>query len=235
MKIWMFIASLVVMCGVAFEARPKERTQGMYPNILNYLAARESEFKQITPERRSLLKELADFVLNENRNGRPPRLLFVCTHNSRRSQLSQVWASAGAAYYNLPGVWAYSGGTESTAFDPRAVAALERAGMRIEKTTHDENPIYHVRYSESGAVITAFSKVMTHAPNPAKDFCAVMVCDSADKSCPSISGVAVRVVLPFVDPKKSDDTPAELRAYDERSAQIAREMLYVMSLVRDAG
>ncbi|MBK8267801.1 MAG: protein-tyrosine-phosphatase [Planctomycetes bacterium] len=199
-----------------------------------YLAARQLEFGDIPAEHRASLAKIANFVKDQYQEKLPARLLFVCTHNSRRSHLAQIWTAAAASYYQLPIPLVYSGGTESTAFNPRAVAVLERTGMKIQKTTGDENPIYHVRFSDDGSVITAFSKVINQAPNPKKDFCAVMVCDSADKSCPSVSGAIARVALPYVDPKQSDDTPDESRTYDERSRQIAREMLYVMSLVRAA-
>lgn len=206
----------------------------MYKDVSNYLANRQKEFGDIPADHRASLAKIANFVKDRNQENQTAQLLFVCTHNSRRSHLAQIWTSAAASYYRLPIPRVYSGGTESTAFNARAVAALERAGLKIQKTTDDENPIYHVRYSETGPVITAFSKVMDQAPNPRKDFMAIMVCDSADKSCPSVSGATARVALPFIDPKQSDDSPAETLTYDERSAQIAREMLYVMSRVRAA-
>ena len=111
------------------------------------------------------------------------------------------------------------------------LAAMERAGFRIEKTTDDPNPIYHVRISDEGPASTCFSKVYDGAPNPTQGFAAIMVCSDADRACPSVPGAIARFALPFVDPKISDGTPEEVATYDERCAQIAREMLYVMSRV----
>ena len=38
---------------------------------------------------------------------------------------------------------------------------------------------------------------------------------------------------PYDDPKAFDDTPAEAEKYDERSQQIAREMLYIFSKAKE--
>jgi len=204
----------------------------MYKDVHDYLAEREKEFDQIPLERRALLKKLADFARSRQDKKQPARFLFICTHNSRRSHLGQVWTAAAAAYYGLPAPSVHSGGTEATAFNARAVAALERAGMKIEKTTADDNPVYHVRFSTDGPVLTAFSKVFSHAPNPTRDYCAVMVCSSADEACPNVPGAALRIAIPYEDPKQADGTPSEAKAYDERCRQIAREMLYAQSLIR---
>lgn len=206
----------------------------MYENVTTYLSEREREFDRIPAERRAILKSIADFLSDRQRRQSPARLLFVCTHNSRRSQMAQIWSAAAAGYYGLPVPRVYSGGTESTAFNPRAVAALERAGMRIESTGDDENPVYLVRSGPGIPVVPAFSKRISEPPNPKADFCAVMVCDSADRACPNVSGAVARIALPFRDPKASDGTPTERETYDERCRDIAREMLFAMSLVRDS-
>jgi protein-tyrosine-phosphatase len=205
--------------------------------VAAYLEAREKEFEQIPAARKAELKAVADYIGKCQKQGEPAKLLFVCTHNSRRSQLGQVWGAIAAAYYGVPKIGAYSGGTEATAFNARAVAALERAGVEVQKTTDDSNSIYHARYSDvqtgqGGSVLTLFSKVFSQAPNPRQDFCAIMVCSQADKSCPLVEGASSRIAVPYDDPKQSDDSPKETETYDERCRQIAREMLYVMSLSR---
>lgn len=92
--------------------------------------------------------------------GEKAELIFICTHNSRRSHIAQVWAQTAATYYNVPNVVAYSGGTEATAFNPRAVKAMEEAGFKITKTTEGTNPVYEVRFSDDATFIKAFSKNM---------------------------------------------------------------------------
>lgn len=209
-------------------AAPSNGNVRMFDSIANYVAARQSEFDQISAERKQQLEHLSAYIRNRRDADQTVRLIFVCTHNSRRSHMAQLWAAVAAQAYGIEAA-TYSGGTESTAFNPRAVAAMQRAGFRTEKTTDDANPIYHLRFSDDRPALTCFSKRFDQAPNPKSNFAAVMVCGEADKACPSVAGAAARFAIPFVDPKVSDGTPTESATYDERCAQIAREILYVFS------
>ncbi len=208
----------------------------MYPKLNRFIAERVEEFEYIPPERKEELAALTAHVVKCRRESpdAPVRLTFICTHNSRRSHMSQLWAGTAAAHYGIDRVITYSGGTESTAFNPRAVAAMERAGFKVAKTTDDTNPIYHVRFSDDAHPMTCFSKVYDQAPNPKKDFCAVMVCSSADKACPAVNGAAKRIAIMYDDPKAFDGTPKEEAKYSERCAQIGREMLFVFAQAADA-
>ena len=162
----------------------------------------------------------------------PIRLNFICTHNSRRSHLGQVWLAVGAAYYSLPAIQTFSGGTEATAFNTRAVAALRRIGFDIrEGSAKKSNPIYQVRWRETGPAYQAFSKKYDSAPNPIDQFAAILVCSEADQGCPLVAGADFRLFLPFEDPKAYDDTDQEELKYDERCRQIGREMLFVLSAI----
>lgn len=194
-------------------------------------AARQAigEFGQIPPERKAALKKIAAFIRERNAQGKPSELTFICTHNSRRSHLSQIWAQAAAVYYGLDKVTTYSGGTEATACNPRTVSALRRAGFSIVKSTDDKNPLYLAQIGENRLPNKLFSKVYSAGGNPRQDFAALMTCDQADSSCPIVKGAALREPLHFLDPKASDGTPAEAATYDERSREIAREMFYLMS------
>jgi protein-tyrosine-phosphatase len=147
--------------------------------------------------------------------------------------MAQLWAQAAAHHFGINGVETYSGGTEATAFDPRAVAALERAGFSIEATSTGENPVYGVRFSESAEPIRCFSKVYDQPPNPTGGFGAVMTCGAADEGCPVVFGAARRIAITYDDPKAADGTTQEAAVYDERCRQIAREMLFAFSRVRD--
>jgi arsenate reductase len=232
MRMFLFNKTVAALIIAIMAPNEKSSSPSMFKPVHDYLAGCEKEFDQIPAERRALLKELADYTKNRIAEKKPVRLLFVCTHNSRRSHMAQIWSIAAAAYYGLPLPSSYSGGTQATAFNPRAVAALERAGLRIQKTTNDDNPIYHVRFAEEEPAITAFSKTISHEPNPKTDFCVIMVCSDADRACPTVTGASERIAIPYEDPKSSDGTPNESRTYDDPSRQIAREMLYVMSLVK---
>lgn len=216
-------------------AGPRQDSAHLYPEIQKRIKVAVDDFDLIPSQRKEKLEELSAYVRSQVRLGKPVNLTFICTHNSRRSHMAQIWAQTAAAHYAIPNVTAYSGGIECTAFNPRAVAAIRRAGFKVEKTTEGENPIYHVRYSNQRPAMTHFSKVYNCAPNPVRDFCAVMTCSSADKACPLVDGASVRVAVPFADPKAFDGTSQEAAKYDERCRQICREMLYLFSLVKKTG
>lgn len=225
------LAFLTLLPAVPVWGGPRQHRANLYPDIRNRIRIAVGEFEEIGEDHREVLEKVSAYVQSQIRLGKPINLTFICTHNSRRSHMSQIWAQTAAAYYGVPNVIAYSGGTESTAFNPRAVAAMRRSGFKVEKTTEGENPIYHVRYSDERPAMTNFSKVYSSAPNPTKDFCAVMTCSSADRSCPVVRGASLRIAVPFIDPKAFDDTDQEAAKYDERCRQICREMLYIFSRV----
>ncbi len=239
MRSWMAAAFvLAAACGgevdagegraVAEEARP-----GLHPALEDTVFTRVLPAMEAIPlERRSELLRLSTFVRNRIDAGEPARLTFICTHNSRRSHMAQVWAATAAAWYGIEGVETYSGGTEATAFNPRAVAALERAGFEIANPGGD-NPRYRVRFGPDAPPLTCFSKVTSESPNPREGFAAIMTCSAADEACPIVDGAALRVSIPYIDPKEADDTPEETARYDARSLQIAAEMFYLMSRVRE--
>jgi arsenate reductase len=206
----------------------------MYPDIKSFVADRLTEFDEISEERKKALGSISDFVEARVAADREALLTFICTHNSRRSHMSQLWAQTAAHYFSVPGVETFSGGTEATAFNPRAVAALDRAGFAIETPSEGDNPVYEVRYRDEMEPMTAFSKVYDQPPNPTEGFAAVMTCSSADAACPIVFGADARIAIPYDDPKAFDGTDREAAMYDERCAQIAREMLYVFSQVAES-
>lgn len=203
----------------------------LHPRLSETVAARIDEFGQIDEQRESSLREMASYVRERIASAEDARLVFICTHNSRRSHMAQIWAQTAAAYYDAPGVRTYSGGTEATAFNPRAVAALERAGFSIEAGSQGSNPVYRVRYGDTSDTMEALSKVYDQPPNPTTDFAAVMTCSQADAACPLVIGATKRITITYEDPKAFDGTDRETEAYDRRCRQIAREMLCAFSLV----
>lgn len=201
----------------------------LLPSLGPVIAEITQEFDQIPAERQKALQKVAHFIRSKAKTGEESQLTFICTHNSRRSHLSQIWAQTAAAHYEVAGVKTFSGGTEATACNERTVAALQRVGFDITNSTPTrKNPVYLVRYSPAADPLRAFSKVYSSEGNPTANFVALMTCDSADRNCPLVLGSVLRVAIPFVDPKVSDGTDAEARTYDERSRQIAREMFFLM-------
>jgi len=204
----------------------------LMPALHTYCEQRIGEFGEIPAERKDQLQQLADFVRDHVQAGKPARLTFICTHNSRRSHLAQIWAQTAAAYYGIADVETFSGGTEATAFNPRAVAALKRAGFSIPDPAAGTNPHYRVVFANDADPLDCFSKVYSDSPNPTADFCAVMTCSQADKNCPMVNGASRRIAIPYDDPKAFDGTPQESEKYDERCRQIGREMFYLFSRVQ---
>lgn len=204
----------------------------MVEKLKEYVDQRIGEYDLIPSDRKRDLEKVSAYVKNRLDQGNQARLTFICTHNSRRSHLSQIWAKIAAEHYGLEGVETYSGGTEGTAFNPRAVEALRRCGLSIvARDPEASNPIYQVQSSVARPVQECFSKVYDAPPNPKTDYCAIMTCTQADEACPVVMGCALRVPIRYEDPKVADDTPEESIRYDERSRQICREMFYMMSVV----
>lgn len=184
-------------------------------------------------ERQHALIPLIEFVQEKINAGQPINLNFICTHNSRRSHLCQVWAQAAAAYFNITNVHCYSGGTETTSLFLRVVETLSGQGFSITTIAEGNNPIYAIKYGENAAPVIAFSKRYEHAFNPATAFAAIMTCSQADGGCPFIPGAAKRIPVTFEDPKISDGTPEQADVYAARSLQIAAEMFYVFSRIKN--
>lgn len=200
------------------------------PTLEEHLASWEAAGPTGDAEHRARLEALVHALrLELERTGRLA-VLFVCTHNSRRSHLAQLLGLAAARHAGLPHVSTYSGGTEVTAFNARAVAALRRVGFEIDDAP-GENPRYAVRFSSAEAPTLAFSKRITDPANPSAEFVAVMTCTQADAACPFVSGARHRVSLPYEDPKCADDTPSEAKTYDERVDQIGRDLVWVFRQV----
>ncbi|MBT8450468.1 MAG: protein-tyrosine-phosphatase [Deltaproteobacteria bacterium] len=200
----------------------------MYPRLERYIGHALENIDGIPDERKRALGRISAFVAAKRAEGKAAELVFICTHNSRRSQMGQLWAAAAAAHFKIDGVLAYSGGTEATAFNPRAVAAMRKAGFVIENPGGD-NPRYQVTFDENGSVIECFSKRYSDPPNPASGFAALMTCSDADEACPVVVGASLRVPIPYEDPKSADGKSDESDRYDARCLQIGTELLYLFS------
>jgi arsenate reductase (thioredoxin) len=185
---------------------------------------------QISEERKAVLSPLREYVKRRLTDGRAIRLQFICTHNSRRSHLGQLWAHAMSTYFNLPNVHCYSGGTEETAVFSQTLETIKAHGFDVVALTDSANPIYAIRCSTSDRPSIAFSKRYDHPFNPKSAFAAIMTCDSADDACPFVAGADGRFAIKYEDPKVSDNTSAMVQTYHERSLEIAREMKYIFEI-----
>jgi arsenate reductase len=200
-----------------------------YENLKSTIA--DLPIAQIAPQRMSVIDQMVDYIVQKIKSNQEVRLNFICTHNSRRSQFSQIWAQTAADYYEVP-AFCYSGGVEVTAFNERAVAAIRRDGFKVVQKG-DENPVYFVFHGEDSEPIVTFSKVYDDPLNSQKGFAAVMTCDHADENCPFIPGAEARIPLRFEDPKAFDDTDLEEKMYTQRSHQIGAELFLIFQKVKE--
>ena len=202
----------------------------LFKNIENQI--KKLDETSISVERQNIAQPLVDYIQSRVDSKQEIRLNFICTHNSRRSHLSQVWAQTLAHYFDIKNVFCYSGGTETTALFPMAAKTLENTGFEIEVIADGSNPIYAIKYAADVHPILGFSKKFDSNFNPNSNFVAVLTCSSADKECPYIPNAEVRIPMTFEDPKAFDNTPQQAEKYNERSLQIATELKYVFSKIK---
>lgn len=202
----------------------------LFPEIEVFI--KELNTDSIPNERKVILQPLIDFIQEKVNNKQEIRLNFICTHNSRRSHLSQIWAQTLAAYFKIQNVFCYSGGTENTSVYPMVITTLENTGFTTNSISIGENPIYSIKFDHNQHPIIAFSKKFDADFNPKSEFAAIMTCSQADGGCPFIIGAEKRIPITYDDPKAFDNTPFQSEKYHERSLQIATELLFVFYQIK---
>ena len=193
-----------------------------------------AQFENIPLARKQVLAQLSSSIREKRALKKPVQLNFICTHNSRRSHIAQIWAQTATYHYGIENVNCYSGGTEATAVSPNVIAALRNAGFKISIAKDGDNPTYNIQVNDDHS-INVFSKHFNDPANPSPDFIAVMVCSDADKNCPLVPGASERIAITYNDPKASDGTPNETAAYQQTVDEIGREMLYVFAMSKEQG
>lgn len=201
----------------------------MYKTISEIIAC--IDFDGISEDRKKLLGQLTTYVAKKLNSNEKVALNFICTHNSRRSQFSQLWAKVASVYYGFE-VSCFSGGVEVTSCNLRTIDSLMRFGFVVHENGND-NPVYSVKWSEQEESMELYSKLIDSKVNPKEGFAAIMTCSHADENCPIVQGCEVRIPIRYEDPKKFDNTPLETFMYDYRSFEIAAEMFYVFSKVKE--
>jgi len=203
----------------------------MSPLIEQYILEAIQSFDTISDERKNVLKKISAYVQKKVSEGKTAELIYICTHNSRRSHFGQIWAKVAATFYGFNNVETYSGGTEATAFNPNAIKAIKKIGFTVTNEDGKPNAVYSVQFGDDKIIIKCFSKKYDDKANPKQGFCAVMTCTEADGACPYIDGAEVRVSTPYNDPKAFDGTPQQDAMYLERSKHIATDCFYVFSQI----
>ena len=202
----------------------------LYSKIITVIES--LDINSISEERKKVLVPLITLIQNKCEKDKDIRLNFICTHNSRRSHLSQVWAQTLAEYYTIKNVFCYSGGTEATALFPVVSDTLNKTGFKISVIAEGQNPIYCIKYSSNQHPIIGFSKTFDDTFNPQSEFAAILTCNHADENCPFIAGAEQRIPITYIDPKVSDNTPLQQETYYNRSIQIATEMKFIFSNIK---
>lgn len=189
---------------------------------------------ELSEERKLLLLDISRFIIEELKSDKMVNLNFICTHNSRRSQLAQVWAHYGVEFFQLNYINSFSGGTETTAFFSNTVKTLQEVGFdfHIKDFSH-QNPVYEISAKTMKTKIVGFSKVYNDVNNK-QPFIAITTCSNADENCPFISEAVKRFHLPFTDPKKADNTPNALEVYKKTSQLIAGEIGFMLQNVSNS-
>ncbi len=202
----------------------------MYPKLIETISSFSEN--NISTERKEVLQTLSQYLKQKIYNNETIRLNFICTHNSRRSHLSQIWAQTMAYHFGIKNVFCYSGGTEATAMFPKIAETLSSQGFDILKLSEGSNPVYAVKYDQNEHPIICFSKEYNHAFNSNNKYGAVVTCNSADEACPIVFGAEARFPIKYDDPKAFDGTDEMDAKYSERSLQIGEEMWYVFGQVK---
>lgn len=203
----------------------------MYPALAKTIEKLNA--KTIDKERKTILQPLINFIQYKVNGKKEININFICTHNSRRSHLAQIWAQVAAKYFNIPQVHCFSGGTEETALFPKVSETLIDQGLTVFRISDHANPVYAIKYSENALPVIGFSKKYDNPFNPTSGFAAIMTCSQADGGCPLIAGAEKRIPITYEDPKLSDYTPEQSQVYAQRSLEIANEMFYVFSMIKN--
>ncbi len=204
-----------------------QRNEALWPTLRRSVANLIDSFDQISVERKKELAAFADLITSST--SEKITIIFVCTHNSRRSHVTMIWAHLAAYLFGRDKVSTYSGGTEVTAFNARAIAALDRVGFSI-KVFAGENPKVEIGFGDHLPTLSCFSKRVGDETNPQEGYLAIMTCAHADANCPVLPRALHRFPLRYTDPGYADDTVQEASAYDQLVDQVGREMLYVFGL-----
>jgi protein-tyrosine phosphatase/arsenate reductase len=203
----------------------------MFQKLKTFSKEISNDFDQIPHERKLLLTKITAFIQQRKDKNEPIQLIYICTHNSRRSHFGQVAAALAGEFYNIKNLKSYSAGTEATALNINAINALIEIGFDVEKENDSINPIFKVSFSDK-SYVECFSKKVTHDVNPSENFAAIMTCSDADQNCPVIVGATLRIGTTYEDPKISDNTPLQKATYLARFRQIATETFYAFSLLK---
>ena len=175
--------------------------------------------------RQSMMDGYAKEIANHIRKNGSANLVYVCTHNSRRSQFAQLWSAHHSEMLKLP-ITSYSAGTEKTACHPNVLEVLRNEGFGIESDVDNHRVVWN-----GNTLTTLGSKTIDSGDLP-NEFFAIMTCSDADENCPFIPSALGRFRLTFEDPKWSDKTNDAIKVYQETSLTISNDIKYLLQQIK---
>lgn len=203
----------------------------MYPKIELIISKLLVSFDSIPLPRKQKLIELACHLKLTLCSSNKLNLLFVCTHNSRRSHMGQLWGQLAANYYKMDNVNSFSAGTEVTELNSNVIEMLQKVGFMVSTFQTVSNPAYLIEFGQNQS-LTCFSKLIEHESNPKSDFFAIMMCTEAEANCPFVPGAIHRFGLPFDDPKVYDNTLKVSDAYLSTFEEIGIQILFLFNQIK---
>ena len=150
-------------------------------------------------QRTALLQTIAKSIIQLISEKRKINLNFICTHNSRRSQLAQVWSSYASSYFKLNKIESFSGGTEVSAFFRNTVKTLQEVGFifQLIEFSH-QNPYYSISSHQHVKPIIGFSKLVEHEINKKRyDDSELYCCSGIGGYCVIISPTNSTILASF--------------------------------------
>lgn len=184
----------------------------------------------IAEDRKNYLLKIAETIAKEYAKNEVVNLTFICSQNSRRSQLAQVWGFFAASYFKL-NILSFSGGIEITSFNRSTIKTLQKAGFHFQLSDFShQNPKYEISFDGTKKHIIGYSKLIEHPENPS-NFIAITTCSNVDTNCAYI-GANYCFQLPIEDPKRSDGTLLQEERYMEINKQISGEIYFIFNEVR---
>ncbi len=223
------------------EADVPESRKRLNPKVAAHADMLTTSFDMIDETHREAGEKLVDWIVKNYKPGQPLHVTVICTGNSRRSILGATMGNIAAAYYGMPEIRFHSGGTAPTAFNPRTIAALKDIGVEIEADRFTRLPEASrrppTRSTPSGGA-RAWRRPSSPRPTsmpPTPSRASPPSWSAARRTPPArfVKGAALRISMPYLDPKIYDDSVYESQKYAERRDDIGRLMLSVMMQVRN--
>jgi protein-tyrosine-phosphatase len=196
------------------------------PEFSQYVTKQRRQLGRIAGVHATSIAVVAQHIVRNLEARGQLTLVFGCTHNSRRSILSEVWAHVALAGVH-PRLRALSAGSDPQGVAPGTLGALARAGFTISA---DEQRGWVATAGDLRLALR--SKRFADLELSDVGFGLVVNCSVLDESCPTVPGSFFRTPLIFDDPRAADGTLSADAAYDRCCAEIARTQFALADEVR---